>query len=333
MKQIIYISLATTKEIEVWKLHDDFSLTLLQKISLPGEPQPILILKSKKLLYVGLRPNFGIYSYTIQSNGTLKEQSSAILPGSPNHFEIDITEKFLFSSSYHFNCISVTPIDFSGNPQPFIQVINNIHGCHASKINDQNNTLFVSSLHKNRIYIFDFIKKGILLTNKYNFVITHANFGPRNLEFYKHKNWLFSINELNGSIDIWFFNQQKKTIELMKNINILSDKNTKKAWSSDLSLSSCKKYLYASDRTENTISIIKINKDIKKVKKINTVKTELKQPRTFHINSTGENLFIIGEKSHNFSIYKISQATGCLELKNTQSTIGLRPVWISSIIL
>ncbi|AAO26999.1 conserved hypothetical protein [Buchnera aphidicola str. Bp (Baizongia pistaciae)] len=331
MKQIIYITLAKNQEIEVWKLHDDFSLNLLQRISTQGEPQPIIISKDKKYLYIGVRPKFKVYSYKIKADGTLTKHACSTLPGSPNHFEIDHTGKYLFSSSYHFNCLSITPLDTLGIPRPVTQTIKNIFGCHASKMNCYNTCLFISALKKDCIYAYNFKKNGKLLKNTRKNFMTNVNFGPRHLDLQKCNNRLYSVNELNGSVDIWSINSFSNELILLKNINIMSKNYCNAAWSSDLHISPCEKFLYVSDRIENTISIIKLEKDVQNIEKIGHIKTEL-QPRTFSINSTGENLIVVGEKSNSFSVYKISKITGLLELKNTYST-GNRPVWISSLML
>ncbi|XBC40531.1 MAG: 6-phosphogluconolactonase [Buchnera aphidicola (Nurudea yanoniella)] len=327
MNQTVYISSANSQQIEVWKLNSNLSLNLIQILKTDGEPQSIIISNSKNCLYVGIRPKFHICSYKIDIDGTLIEIGKTNILHNINHFELDKNENYLFSSSYHFNCISVSPINSFGIPQPSIQTIYKINGCHASQMHDNNIYLFVSSLRGNRIYLYNFTDEGILLRNKKTFIPLENNSGPRHMLFQSSLNRLFSVNELNGTVSIWNIDKLCKNINLLKNINIIPNSKVNPAWSSDIHISPCEKYLYASDRNSNHIAIIKNSKNITDIKVIKYVLTEI-QPRSFGIDQTGKCLISIGEKSNKMSIYSLDNTTGFLKFKNRYPT-GNRPVWIS----
>ncbi|XBC44129.1 MAG: 6-phosphogluconolactonase [Buchnera aphidicola (Schlechtendalia peitan)] len=327
MKNIVYISSSDSQQIEVWELNSDSSLSLIQILKLDGEPQPIIIANTRKRLYIGIRPKFCIYSYKINVNGTLEEIGRSNIPNSINHLEINKTETYLFSSSYHFNCINVSPINSSGIAQSPIQTITGIKGCHASLMHYNNRYIFVSSLQSDRIYLYNFTHEGVLLESQKKFISVGNKFGPRHLIFQKNTDRLFHINELNGSISIWKVNKSCNEVIFLKNINIISNKLKKTAWSSDLHMSSCENFLYASDRNNNSITILNNHVNIDNIKVIEYVQTEV-QPRSFNIEKNGQHLIVAGEKSNSISIYKLNNITGKLKFKNRYPT-GNRPIWIS----
>ncbi|ANF17054.1 hypothetical protein XW81_01370 [Buchnera aphidicola (Schlechtendalia chinensis)] len=325
MKNIVYVSSANSQQIEVWELNPDSSLYLIQILKLKGEPQPILISSDKKRLYVGIRPKFRICSHIINSNGTLEEIGYSNISFSVNHFSINESETHLFSSSYHYNCINVSPIDSSGFIHPVIQTINEIKGCHSSLVYNKN--VFVSSLKDNRIYLYNFTKEGILVEHKKKFISFKKNCGPRHIIFQKNMNRLFSINEIDGTLSILNVSSLCNRITFKKNIDIIPNKNQKPAWSSDIHISPCTKFLYASDRGNNSITILKNHSDINSIKILGYVQTEV-QPRSFDISKNGKNLIVAGELSNSISVYDRNKVTGFLKLKNRYPT-GNRPVWIS----
>ncbi|QCI23298.1 beta-propeller fold lactonase family protein [Buchnera aphidicola] len=327
MKQIVYVSSANSQQIEVWELNSDSSLNLIQVLKLNGEPQPIFIVKGKNCLYVGIRPKFCINSYQIEKSGTLIEMGFYNVPFSINHFEMDKTEKYLFSSSYHFNCINVTITNSLGIPQSSIQTIQGIKGCHASLMHYNNRNLFVSSLKTDRIYLYNFTPDGVLIENKNKFISLSNNSGPRHMIFQKNTNRLFNINELNGTISIWHVNKLCNSVIFLKNVDIVLNKLKSFAWSSDIHISPCKKYIYGSNRGNNTIAIVENNEHIKYIKVIGNIYTET-QPRSFDIDQKGQHLIVVGERSNSMSVYSIDNITGLLKFKNRYPT-GNRPVWIS----
>ncbi|XBC42577.1 MAG: 6-phosphogluconolactonase [Buchnera aphidicola (Kaburagia rhusicola ensigallis)] len=327
MKQILYVSSANSQQIEVWEINPDMSLNLIQVVKVDGEPQPILIVKNTKRLYLGIRPKFSIYTYQIETDGTLTQIGHSNIFCSINHFEIDKTERYLFSSSYHFNCINVSAMNSYGIPQPIIQTIHEIKGCHASLMHYNNKNLFVSSLKKDRIYLYNFTNSGVLLENKCKFISVKNNSGPRHMIFQKSVNRLFSVNELNGTISIWYVNNSCNIITFLKNVNVISHEFMHCAWSSDLHISLCEEYLYVSNRSNSSIAIIKNDKDVNNIKIIGYIQTET-QPRSFCIDTTGKILIVSGEISNSISVYNICSKTGLLTFKNRYPT-GSRPVWIS----
>ena len=333
MKQIIYIANAESENIEVWILYNNGDMKLIQTVQTDGQVQHISIIKNTNLLYAGIRPKNRVITYQIDKNGLLKKKKESIIPGTPNYISFDSSEKFLFCSSYHADCISVSPLDKNGIPKDPIQIIHNIEGCHAAKFNSKYNVLFITSLKNDCIYLYYLTHFGILKSTEQKLVFSQKNSGPRHIIFHPNQNFSYTVNELNGSVDVWKIFKKNKVLKVknIQNIKLLNDLISKKYWSSDIHLTSCGNFLYVSDRYLNNISLFHVNKNDNTIVFFKQYLTE-EQPRAFCIDRTNNYLIVIGQKSNKLSVYKICQKTGELKKINQYQT-GKGPLWITSFLI
>lgn len=328
MKKIVYIANSVSKNIEVWILSQDGVMKLIQTVNTDAQVQPMNVIKDKNLLYAGVRSENRILVYTIKKNGCLEKKSETSIPGSPNYISFNANKKFLFCSSYHTNSMSVIPLNKDGIPTDPIQIIYDIQGCHAALFNMKYNILFVTALKEDCIYLYHSTKHGILKNTVQKFIQTQCNAGPRHIIFHPNENFIYTINELNGTIDVWEISIEENIpiVKNIQNISIIDNyMNTKKYWSSDIHLTSCGNFLYVSDRILNSISLFYINKNNGKLSFIKIYITEI-QPRAFCIDSHNQYIIVAGQKSNKFTVYSISSETGHLKRLNTYST-GIEPIW------
>ncbi|WAI18550.1 MAG: 6-phosphogluconolactonase [Buchnera aphidicola (Acyrthosiphon caraganae)] len=328
MRQIVYVANSDSQSIEVWNLYNNGDMDLIQTIKTNGQVQPIKILKNKNLLYAGIFPDNKIITYSIDKNGFLKKTNESNIPGKSNYLSFDRRKEFLFSSSYHSNCISVSPLNQYCVPQNPIQIIYNIEGCHSAKINYKYNILFVMSLKEDCIYLYYLTEFGILKSTEQKILYTQKKSGPRHIAFHPNQDFIYTINELNGTIDVWKIHQKNHIIKVknIQNINISNNNFSENYWSSDIHLTSCGRFLYAADRFLNIISLFHINQYDNTIIFFKSYYTE-EQPRSFHINDNNTHLIVAGEKSNTLVVYSISNSSGELKKLNIYNT-GKRPVWI-----
>ncbi|WP_343182341.1 beta-propeller fold lactonase family protein [Buchnera aphidicola] len=324
MKQIIYIVTTENHAIEVWELLNTGQMFLIQRITIMGEGQPIEISKKRKKLYIGIRPNYKILTYNILSNGKLQYLSSTKIPYSPNYIALDKEENFLFCAYYHANCMSISYINKNHIPTYPIKIFHNLPGCHSVNIDNFNKLAFVPALLADRIYTYKLkILKNSISCKKINFFQASKKSGPRHMTIHKHHNILYSINELNGTVDVFKINYIKKNIEIIQNISIFM--NLKKSWSADIHLTLCNNYLYASDRLHNTITTFKVNKN--GTLQYNNLISTTQQPKSFAIDQNNEYLISIGKKSNTIIVYNISMKNGFLS-KLYEYSVHKHPTWI-----
>ena len=71
MKQVVYTASPESQQIHAWQLQEDGALTLLQVTDVAGQVQPMVVSPKKDFLYVGVRPDFRVLSYSISADGPL----------------------------------------------------------------------------------------------------------------------------------------------------------------------------------------------------------------------------------------------------------------------
>lgn len=324
MKTIIYVSAPGNNQIQVLKVNQNFNLKIIQTLDVDGEVQPIFI--SENCLYAGIRPKFQVITFNIKHDGTLEKIGESPIPGSPNYLSVDKKKRFLFCASYGKGCLSVSPINKLGVPQEPIQIFNNIEGCHYCNTDFENKILFATSLKKNCIYLYDLTCDNLPLYRKSYVLNTYPGSGPRHIDFHPKKKYIYSINELNGTIDVWKLREHEKPIKFIQNISLLQRKNNYTPWASDIHVHPSGSYLYACDRASSLLLIFKINKNSNKLKKIGSLPTE-KQPRSFSISSNGQYLVVAGEISNSITLYEILNNSFYLQ-EREKISVAKRPIWI-----
>lgn len=140
---------------------------------------------------------------------------------------------------------------------------------------------------------------------------TEKNSGPRHIVFNKEKSVAYLICELDSTIEVLNFNKKNFSFDKIQKINILKNNEDKK-WASAIKLSSCGKYLYASNRRTDVITVFKITEK-GYLEKIQTIKTYGKVARDFSF-SKNEDFVIVGhQESDNLTLFK----------KNIDGTLSL----------
>jgi 6-phosphogluconolactonase len=97
-------------------------------------------------------------------------------------------------------------------------------------------------------------------------------------------------------------------------------------WAADLHLTPGGKFLYASERTTNTLTAFSVDGSSGKLSYLSSTPTE-KQPRGFAIDPKGRFLVATGEKSETISLYAIDASSGALRLLQKYPT-GKGSNWV-----
>ncbi|VFP81480.1 beta-propeller fold lactonase family protein [Buchnera aphidicola] len=328
MRKNIFISCSINKHIEYWILKKNNILSKIKIISSDGIPQPLKYNKKNKLLYVGEKENNKIITYKIYSNNKINKIHEVSICNTPNYISFNQNKNILFCASYHGNEFYVFLINQFGYIKKNIYIFKKIYGCHFIKMHYRYNLIFVTSLKANKIYIYTIIynKKNKINLILKNIILTKKNSGPRHITFHPLNDYMYSVNEFNGTIDVWIIYNTIFKLKLIQSISLILKPYISIPWASDIHIHPNGKYLYACDRSNSIISLFNINCNTGTLLYIHTYQTEL-QPRSFNISKDGRILIVVGEISNNMRIYNINLDTGYLIYSKIQS-IGKNPLWI-----
>jgi len=237
--------------------------------------------------------------------------------------------RFLFGASYGAHLVSVNAVGGDGRvfAEP-LQVIPVGRNAHSILVDATNRFVYVPNLGTDQIFQFVFDEKsGRLASNTPAVAQMKPGTGPRHFVFSPDNRFVYLLSELVATVT---------TLSLDAKTGLLSETSSASAlpadsklqpgsprphprstdndiWAADLHLTPNGKFLYASERTSNTLAAFGVDAASGKLTYLSSTPTE-KQPRGFAIDPGGRFLVASGEKSETISVYAIEQATGALKL-------------------
>ncbi|NMH87066.1 lactonase family protein [Flavivirga algicola] len=268
----------------------------------------------KKYLYsVNQSENGFASSYKINNDGTLSLLTRVRSNGKgPCHISINESGNKIVVSNYTGGTVSIYPINEDGSLKEAYQIFNHNslnEKSHAHSAKFFKDDLFVADLGRNMFYQYK-LKDSSDEFIRHFFIEMEGNPGPRHFELSKDGQFIYIINEYGGSIT-----SIKRTEDGFKNIDFDStlDENYKgKNKCADIHLSKDERFLYGSNRGENSIAVFKRNLSDGTVKKIQNISVHGDWPRNFTLDPTGKFLLVANKKSNNISVFKINNKSGKL---------------------
>jgi 6-phosphogluconolactonase len=334
-RTIVYISNADSREIYVMELNDkDGSLVEIEKTPVSGTVMPLAISPDRKFLYATHRSEpYSVSSFAVNlQNGKLTFLKTAPLADNMAYLSIDRGGRYLLAASYAGHKISVNALSPSGevDPKP-LAVITTGKNAHAIATDLSNQYLFVTNLGDDQILQYRFnAATGAITPNEPPAVKSKKGAGPRHFVFHPNRRFVFCLNELDGTVDSYRLNETG-VLTPIDSISMTPAELAGKPAAADLHLTPDGRFLYASERTSNTLAAFRVNPESGKLTLIGNYPTET-GPRGFNIDSKGKYLLAAGQKSNGLSVYEIDPDAGKLR-KLSHLDLGKNPNWIEFLVL
>ncbi|WP_299778236.1 lactonase family protein [uncultured Formosa sp.] len=135
--------------------------------------------------------------------------------------------------------------------------------------------------------------------------------GPRHLTFHPNNKWIYVINELDNTITKVERSANEKYVT-KESITTLPKDYTGNSYCADIHISSDGKFLYASNREHNSITIFKVDSKNGVLTAIGYESTRGKTPRNFALSPNEDFLVVANRNSDNLISYKRDQDSGLL---------------------
>jgi len=283
-------------------------------------PSFITFSSDKKLLFsVGETDSFEgaksgfVNAYSVEKDGTLKFINKVSSNGAhPCHIQLDESNSTVAVSNYTGGTVSLHSISKNGLISQATQVIDHNKGAqqsHAHSAQFFKNNLFIADLGLNSFSQYQLVNADKKYELKANYEVPN-NAGPRHFEISKRGKFIYLINELNSTISV--LKRQKNRYNFVQNISTLNAGFDGKSFCADIHLSKDGRFLYGSNRGENSIAVFKINKKNGEIKKIQTISTNGDWPRNFTLSPDGNYLLAANQRSKNISVFSVNRKTGNL---------------------
>lgn len=247
-RTMVYIANADSREIYVLELNEkDGSSRVVEKVAVTGSVMPLAISPDRKYLYASLRSEpYSVSSFAInQESGKLTSVKTTPLADNMAYISTDRTGHYLFGASYTGNKISVNVISPNGevNLKP-LGVIPTGKNAHCILSDPSNNFLLVSNLGDDIILQYRFNQSsGKITPNKPPAVATLKGTGPRHFVFHPNRRFVFSTNELDGTLNTYLFNASG-TLTLLDSNSVMPAGSKDKPWAADIHLTPDGRFLY-----------------------------------------------------------------------------------------
>jgi len=340
----VYVSNAEDGEIAAYAMQPDGTLKALARTQVAKTVMPMAVSPNRRLLYAASRSKpYTVHVYAIdRGTGALKALSTAPLAESFPYISLDRNGRFLFGASYGGHLVSVNAVGGDGRvfTEP-LQVIPVGRNAHSILVDATNQFVYVPNLGTDQIFQFVFDEKsGRLASNTPAVAQMKPGTGPRHFVFSSDNRFVYLLSELLATVTTLSLDAKTGLLTEVSSASALPPdsklqpgsprphpRNTDNdIWAADLHLTPNGNFLYASERTSNTLAAFGVDAGSGKLTYLSSTPTE-KQPRGFAIDPKGRFLVASGEKSETISVYAIEQATGALKLLQKYPT-GKGSNWV-----
>jgi 6-phosphogluconolactonase len=291
-----------------------------------GNPSFVKISPDKKYLYAvnetdTVDGNSGaVTSFKINDGQLTLLNTVSSFGAHPCHIGISEDGAMVAVSNYTGGTVSIFKTDENGSlgePEVIDHTkLDTTKISHAHSALFSNGTLFVADLGLDVVNAYPFLDSGIAASKKETLQLPEKA-GPRHFVFSKDATFLYVINELNSTISV-FKRTDKGTFSLLETKSTLAEGFSGESYCADIRLSPDGKFLYGSNRGENTIVIFGIDKDTGDISLIGREDVRGDWPRNFNIDPSGNFLLVANQRSNNITIYKRNKENGTLAYVHEQ---------------
>lgn len=277
-----------------------------------------------------------------KTDGKLKfinSQSSG--GGAPCFISMDQTGSMVFTGNYLGGSLAMLPVNEDGSlKQAEIVIQHNGKSInerrqesphvHCTLISPDNNYLLVADLGTDHVasYAVD-ANYGKMESNPSFIYEAEPGAGPRHLTFHPNGMFAYLINELNGSIVS--FRYEEGTLDPIQTISTLPKGYKGRISGADIQISPDGKFLYASNREDlNSIVIYAINQETGKLSYTGHQASGGEHPRNFMIDPTGKFLLVANRNTNNVVVFSRDAKTGHLTPTGVEAELSM-PVFLTMV--
>lgn len=252
----------------------------------------------------------------------LNQQPS--LGGAPCYVAVDAAGRFVLIANYAGGNVAVFPVQRDGSlgqatdmKQAQGSSVNRERqeGPHAHCIvlDPANTFAYSCDLGTDKIMIFRFeAQSGKLLPNDQPWVQVKPGAGPRHLAFHPSGKYVFVINELHSTVTAFTRDRGKGSLKELQTLSTLPADFTGTNSSADIHVSAGGRFLYCSNRGDDSIAIFTINPRNGALTPVGHESTRGATPRNFAVDPSGSFLLVANQKSDNIVVFRVDQRTGLL---------------------
>ena len=242
----------------------------------------------------------------------------------PCYIIVDKAGKYALVANYTGGSIAVFPVlpdGKLGEASTFVQHTGRgtnperQEGPHAHSIDlsPDNRFAMVDDLGLDELLVYKFDSgKGSLTPNNPPFAEFNAGAGPRHFVLRPDGKFAYVVAEMGHTVTMFSNDPASGKLEPLQTVTTLPKDFKGRNDDAEISVHPSGKFLYASNRGDDSIAIYAIDKNKGTLTQVGVVHTGGKEPRSFEIDPTGNLLFAANQKSDNIVVFRIDPNTGQL---------------------
>jgi 6-phosphogluconolactonase len=268
----------------------------------------------------------GVSAYSIDPT-TAELQLINHIPGGgvgTSYIGLDHTGKFALAANFATGHIAVFPIRPDGGLGDWTAY--EIHAGHGMNPKRQSRTYphcivadptnrfcLVPDLGLDKLFVYRFDQsKGTLAANDPAFVTVKPGAGPRHVRFHPNGKWAYLVCEMGSVIYGFNWDSDKGTLSQFQSISTLPAGFAGENNAAELEILANGKFLYVSNRGEDTIAIFSIDQTSGMLTPVGEVPTKGKTPRNFAIDPSGTWMICTNQEGNSAVVFRINPQTGQL---------------------
>lgn len=314
----------------IYRLQFDSNTGLLSERELVAEmtnPSYLYLSSDKKNLYaVQETDNFGgqksgaLSAFAIQEDRSLSLLNTVATNGAhPCHISGNLNGKTLSVTNYTGGNLALYEVAPDGKLSEAFQMIQHRGSgpnkarqeaahLHSSQFINDGNTLLTADLGIDQLGIYQ-LTNGKHEPAKDSFVSLKGGDGPRHFVLSPDGKFIYILNELSSTIVT--IRAKKSRYKICNEQSTLQHDFKGENFAADIHLTADGKFLYTSNRGENSIAVFKRMSNGKLTHLLNEpVRGDW--PRNFTIDPSGRYLLVANQRSNNIVVFKINPITGSL---------------------
>jgi 6-phosphogluconolactonase len=255
----------------------------------------------------------------------------------PCYISMDRTGKYVLVANYGGGNVAVFPLSSDGSIGEASSVVKDdgplgpnqkrqeAPHAHWIETSGGNRFAYVSDLGLDRVLIYKFdATKGMLSPGQTGEANAHTGdekdffsatlppgTGPRHVAFSADGKFMYVLGELASSVTV--FANDKETFRAIQTVSSRRAGATGANGAAEIAVHPNGKFLYASNRGDDTIAVFSIDRADGKLTAVEQVPTGGHTPRNFAIDPDGTHLLVANQDSGNVDEFRIDAKTGKLE--------------------
>jgi 6-phosphogluconolactonase len=309
---------------------------------------PVLAGELTRPSFLAIHPNRK-YLYAVSETGTSTVTAFEINPktgmltllntvpakgSSACHLVVDRTGKSLVVANYGNGVVAVFGVGADGRlSESTAQVQHSGSGPersrqrgphpHAVVLSPDNRFVFVPDLGLDKIFAYRLEPEHAALTaHDPPFAAVPPGSGPRHFAFHPSGKFAYSVNEMKSSVTAFSYDRAKGALTNLQTIANLPEDFTGVDNSAEIDIDAGGKFLYASNRGHDSITVYKIDSEKGTLTTVDRVLTQGKTPRGFKIDPSGRYLIAANQDSGSVVVFQRDAATGLLTATGQTVNVG-----------